>query len=137
MLLERIKQLSKDRGKSIKEVAIAIGFSENALYKWNKQSPSSADIQKVAEYFDVSTDYLLGRTDHKNLAREVKRYENFDKLSNQDVASELNFLLEQLGSDNYALLFDGDEIDDETRELLISSLKNTYNIAKSFINKKS
>lgn len=137
MLLERIKELSKERGKNIKEVAIDVGFSENALYKWNKQSPSSKDIQKVAEYFDVSTDYLLGLTEYKNLARDVKRYENFDKLSNQDVASELNFLLKQLGSDNFALLFDGNEIDDETRELLISSLKNTYNIAQSLINKKS
>ena len=90
----------------------------------------------MADYFNVSTDYLLGRTDYKNLEMDVKRYENFDKLSNQDVAKELNFLLEQLGSENYGLLFDGNQIDEETRELLISSLKNTYNIAQSLINKK-
>ena len=135
MLFERIKKLSEERGKTIKDVAIELGFGENYFYRWKKQSPSSAYLDQVANYFNVSTDYLLGRTDYKNLEMDVKRYENFDKLSNQDVAKELNFLLEQLGSENYGLLFDGNQIDEETRELLISSLKNTYNIAQSLINK--
>lgn len=135
MLFERIKKLSEERGKSIQQVAIDLGFGENYFYRWKKQSPSSAYLDQVANYFNVSTDYLLGRTDYKNLEMDVKRYENFDKISNQDVAKELNFLLEQLGSENYGLLFDGNQIDDETRELLISSLKNTYNIAQSLINK--
>ena len=136
MLFERIKKLSEERGKSIQQVAIDLGFGENYFYRWKKQSPSSAYLDQVADYFNVSTDYLLGRTDYKNLEMDVKRYENFDKISNQDVAKELNFLLEQLGSENYGLLFDGNQIDEETRELLISSLKNTYNIAQSLINKK-
>ena len=135
MLFERIKKLSEERGKSIQQVAIDLGFGENYFYRWKKQSPSSAYLDQVADYFNVSTDYLLGRTDYKNLEMDVKRYENFDKLSNQDVPKELNFLLEQLGSENYGLLFDGNQIDDETRELLISSLKNTYNIAQSLIKK--
>ena len=33
------------------------------LLNGDKQSPSSERLQKVAEYFDVSTDYLLGRSD--------------------------------------------------------------------------
>lgn len=136
MLFERIKKLSEERGKTIKDVAIELGFGENYFYRWKNQSPSSAYLDQVADYFNVSTDYLLGRTDYKNLEMDVKRYENFDKLSNQDVAKELNFILEQLGSENYGLLFDGNQIDEETRELLISSLKNTYNIAQSLINKK-
>lgn len=135
MLFERIKKLSEERGKSIQQVAIDLGFGENYFYRWKKQSPSSAYLDQVADYFNVSTDYLLGRSDYKNLEMDVKRYENFDKISNQDVAKELNFLLEQLGSENYGLLFDGNQIDEETRELLISSLKNTYNIAQSLINK--
>lgn len=137
MLFERIKKLSEERGKTVQQVAIDLGFGENYFYRWKKQSPSSAYLDQVADYFNVSTDYLLGRTDYKNLEMDVKRFENFDKLSNQDVAKELNFILEQLGSENYGLLFDGNQIDEETRELLISSLKNTYNIAQSFIKKQN
>ena len=63
MLFERVKELSKKRDKNLKEVAIELGFSENAFYKWKTQSPKAETLEKVAEYFDVSVDYLLGRTD--------------------------------------------------------------------------
>lgn len=71
MLFERVKELSKKRDKNLKEVAIELGFSENAFYKWKTQSPKAETLEKVAEYFDVSVDYLLGRTDdpHFNPSR--------------------------------------------------------------------
>ena len=64
MLFERVKYLSQKRNKSLKQVAADLGFSENAFYKWNKQSPKAETLQKVAQYFGVSTDYLLGRTEN-------------------------------------------------------------------------
>ncbi|MED4082049.1 helix-turn-helix transcriptional regulator [Halalkalibacterium halodurans] len=67
MLFDRVKELSEQRGESLKTVAQKLGFSENAFYKWKKQSPKSEALQKVADYFNVSTDYLLGRTDVKTL----------------------------------------------------------------------
>ena len=60
---ERIKKLSKNKGKSLKTVATDLGFSENAIYKWKTQSPNTESLAKVADYFSVSTDYLLGRTE--------------------------------------------------------------------------
>lgn len=67
MLFDRVKKLSDERGENLKTVAHKLGFSENAFYKWKSQSPKSETLQKVADYFDVSTDYLLGRTDKKHL----------------------------------------------------------------------
>lgn len=64
MLVDRIKEQSEKRGKSLKEVAVEVGLSENAIYKWKNQSPNSEALGKVADYFNVSTDYLLGRTDN-------------------------------------------------------------------------
>lgn len=61
MLMDRIKELALKRGKSLKEVAVEIGLSENAIYKWTTQSPNSETLEKVADYFNVTTDYLLGR----------------------------------------------------------------------------
>lgn len=60
-----IKKLSHDRGKNLKEVAKELGFGENLFYKWKTQSPTAEKLQKVADYFKVSTDYLLGRTDNE------------------------------------------------------------------------
>lgn len=130
MLVERIRGLAKERKISLAQLERDLDFGNSTIRKWDDSRPSIDRLLKVAEYFNVSLDYLEGRSDIKNLPMEVKRYENFDKLSNRDVAQELNFLLEQLDSENYALLFDGDELDDETRDLLIASLKNTYQTAK-------
>lgn len=42
----------------------ALGIGRNTIYQWNKRTPGSDKLQKVADYFNVSTDYLLGRTDN-------------------------------------------------------------------------
>ncbi|OUZ36107.1 hypothetical protein A5885_000292 [Enterococcus sp. 8E11_MSG4843] len=62
-LFERIKKLAKSRDKNMKQVAIELGFSENLFYRWKTTDPKGVDLQKVADYFDVSVDYLLGRTE--------------------------------------------------------------------------
>lgn len=65
MIFDKIKELSQIRNMNMKQVALAIGFSENAFYKWKNSSPSIENLEKVANYFDVSTDYLLGRESRK------------------------------------------------------------------------
>ena len=51
--LERIKLLAKQRGITLKELASKVGIGENSLYRWDKTSPQSDKLQKVADYFDV------------------------------------------------------------------------------------
>lgn len=68
---ERIKDLAKKRGKNLKTVATELGFSENAFYKWKNQSPSTENLTKVADYFGVSLDYLIGRTDSVASTKET------------------------------------------------------------------
>ncbi|HIB1874406.1 TPA: helix-turn-helix domain-containing protein [Enterococcus faecium] len=63
---DRIKELSKTRGKTPKQVAVELGLGENLFYKWKTSSPTADKLQLVADYFHVSTDYLLGRTDDPN-----------------------------------------------------------------------
>lgn len=61
--LDRIKELAKKRDKSLKEISSELGFSKNYLYTLKDQTPSTDKITKLADYFHVSTDYLLGRDD--------------------------------------------------------------------------
>lgn len=61
MLFERVKLLSEKRGKNVKTVALELGLSENYFYSWKTSNPKSDVLEKVADYFDVSVDYLLGR----------------------------------------------------------------------------
>ena len=58
---ERIKFLAAKKKKNQKTVAIDLGFGENAIYKWKNQSPTTENLTKVADYFGVTLDYLVGR----------------------------------------------------------------------------
>lgn len=60
-LLERVKYLANKQKISLKELALKLGMGESAIYKWDKSAPSTDNLKKVADYFGVSTDYLLGR----------------------------------------------------------------------------
>lgn len=59
----RIKTLADKQKINLKELANTLGFSENYFYNMKnaKSSPSSEVLSKVADYFHVSVDYLLGR----------------------------------------------------------------------------
>ncbi|MDT2522009.1 helix-turn-helix domain-containing protein [Enterococcus raffinosus] len=66
-MFDKIKALSKKRGKSLKQVAIELGLGENYFYTLKKQSPKGDTLNEIADYFHVSTDYLLGRTNNPNI----------------------------------------------------------------------
>ncbi|OJG81076.1 hypothetical protein RV10_GL004075 [Enterococcus pallens] len=48
----------------------ALGFGRNTIYQWNKRTPGIDKLKDVADFFNVSTDYLLGRTDTENPSGE-------------------------------------------------------------------
>lgn len=67
---ERLKLLCKNQGISINKLEEKLGFGKNVLYSWKKNIPTGANLTKVADYFGVTTDYLLGRTDNPNPTQE-------------------------------------------------------------------
>lgn len=66
--LEKIKELAQKRGISLQKVAEDLGYSINYLYTLKEKTPKSDRLQEIADYFNVSTDYLLGRTDNPTIA---------------------------------------------------------------------
>lgn len=77
MIVKRIKELAKQRHLSVYQVEDQLSLGHNTIYQWNHRQPSILRVQKVADFFDVSVDYLLGRTD------DLKP--NVDLTENQDV----------------------------------------------------
>ena len=72
VLYQRIKTLCEKRGISISKLESELGFGNSSIKKWERvSSPSIDKIIKVASYFDVSVDYLLGRTDIEGSISEV------------------------------------------------------------------
>lgn len=72
--LEKIKELAQKRGISLQKVAEDLGYSINYLYTLKEKTPKSDRLQEIADYFNVSTDYLLGRTDNPAIANTKEQF---------------------------------------------------------------
>lgn len=68
---ERIKDLADKHRISLNDLEDKLGISRNSLYGIKKANPKSDRLQQIADYFNVSTDYLLGRTDNPAIAGDT------------------------------------------------------------------
>lgn len=97
---EIIKELTKRKKMSIRQLEITLGYSNGYFSKWKKVSPNSEGLQKVADYFNVSVDYLLGRETKETLKKV------------------------DLSEDDTVFSFDGKEISKETMRKAIAIAKD-------------
>lgn len=67
---EKIKELADKQGISLNKLEEKLGFSRNTIYNMKKSTPNIERVSKIADFFNVSTDYLLGRTENPNIARD-------------------------------------------------------------------
>ena len=60
---KRLKDLRIEKKLSAKRLAKEIGVSDMAIIRWERgeQVPGIDNLYKIAEYFKVSTDFLVGR----------------------------------------------------------------------------
>lgn len=65
----RLKAIRVENGSKQHEVAVYLGISDSGYqcYEQGKGYPDVPRLYKLAEYFDVSIDYLLGRTDRREV----------------------------------------------------------------------
>lgn len=68
---ERVKVLAEKQKISLKELALKLNMEENAIYSWKVKTPGADKLKAVADYFNVSTDYLLGRTDNPQIDSDI------------------------------------------------------------------
>ena len=82
---EKIKELADKQGISLNKLEEKLGFSRNTIYNMKKSTPNVERVSMIADYFNVSTDYLLGRTvDLSNLRERVVLFDG-KPLSDEDV----------------------------------------------------
>ncbi|WP_159795067.1 helix-turn-helix domain-containing protein [Streptococcus halichoeri] len=75
---EKIKELCQKQGISLNQLEERLGFSTNYIYSMKRGNPKTENLQKIADYFNVSTDYLLGRTDNPAIAKDGQEYNTED-----------------------------------------------------------
>lgn len=60
-LLDRIKELCDARGETLASLERKMDFGNGTIRRWGDTTPSGDKLAKVADFFHVSVDYLLGR----------------------------------------------------------------------------
>lgn len=98
MIGQRIRDLRKQKRMSQTELAKSAGVSQTTVTAWenNKAEPSSSAVAQLADIFNVTTDYLLGRPDKQETKKD-------------DV---------ELSDDDVIMTWQGKPLSDEDRELI-------------------
>ena len=116
-------------GKTPSKVVTEVGLKKSAVTRWKAGgNPTDATTQKIADYFGVSVDYLLGN--------ETEKAPTLTKKDERDIERRLSAMIADLNGPTDGLMFDGEPIDDETRQLLEMSLRNQLEISKRIAKQK-
>ena len=62
-LVDRIRVLANQRGLSLPRLEEELNMGNGTISRWRTSTPGTDKLEKVADYFGVSIDYLIGRTE--------------------------------------------------------------------------
>lgn len=81
VLFQRVQDLCNEQGITLRKLEIDLEMGNGAITKWKTRSnPSVESILKVAKYFEVSVDYLIGVSNIKTSAEGILGDEEFISL---------------------------------------------------------
>lgn len=91
---KRVKQLREERGLSRNDLAKSLNITYAALskYETDDRFPSEDILSRIADYFEVSIDNLIGRSCIQNIGRINRSEEGLKK--HIEIAKEINELNE-------------------------------------------
>ena len=133
-MYEIFEKLLKERGITAYRVAQETGVTTSTLTSWKqgKYVPKMDKLRKIADYLQVSVEYLMtGEESAKDAASPL-----LTPSEEHDIAKKMAVLIGELNQRNEALMFNGEPLDDESRELLRESLENSLRIGKLLAKKK-
>lgn len=127
-----IRELRKEKKMSQSELGKFIGVSQTTVTAWEtgRAEPSSTFVSKLADLFNVSTDYLLGRSDSK----KEPYYELTEKEKN-DIAVQAEKLMDGIESGEN-LNFYGEPATEEQKERLLIAIQTAMEMNKRKAKKK-
>jgi len=116
----RLAFLRDQRGLTQEELAASLGISRASLshYEKSRREPDAETLTKIADLFEVSIDYLVGRTSNAEttLDPEVRRFADELELSDDHLL------------DNFALTVDGRKLTAEEARRFIAFVRAERNM---------
>ena len=110
----RLREIRKENGISLKKLGEIVGVAEStmSLYENEKRQPDYETLKKLADYFNVTTDYLLGREEKTTLTTKDKK----------EITEILESTRQQLLSQE-GLMFDGEPASEEDVQKIIMAMQ--------------
>lgn len=142
-LLERIKALCKENGMSQRKLEQDLNLGNGASSKWVKSSPSISVLQEISNYFNVSVDYLTGKSEYRDFYEEFEAKHSVKALISSRL-EELFMSAEELSEksnvpigfiNNLATLTGLDEVDYEYIDRIAQTLKISPKVLESALAK--
>ena len=128
---EKVKKLRKELGYSQKELASNIGVSTKSIYNYETDNLFPKDkkvIQKLAEIFNVSVDYLITDTDNRNALSKTE--EDFISSAKEDFGYKGKKEAEALVEKTAAMMAGG-SLSEEDQDAFFQSITKIYFDAKA------
>lgn len=113
-IYERIESLRKSKGLSQGKLEKQLGFSNGSISKWKNSTPKVERLQKLADFFGVSVEYLMtGKEDEQK-----------GKDNTVDLKQKYRELEELLRSDSMKpVRYDGKPVNNDTIDLLLKQIE--------------
>lgn len=112
-IYERIESLRKSKRLSQGKLEKQLGFSNGSISKWKNSTPKVERLQKLADFFGVSVEYLMtGKEDEQK------------EKDNTDLKQKYRELEELLRSDSMKpVRYDGKPVNNDTIDLLLKQIE--------------
>ena len=124
-MYENFSKLLEQSGKKAIDVSRATGIPSSTFSDWKKgkSSPKQDKLQKIADFFGVSIEYLM--TGKKDNEKDTSLLTRRDEKEINDILSNTELLLQQEG-----LMFDGDPASPEAIDSILAAMKIGMELAK-------
>lgn len=119
-MYEIFEQLLQKYGVTSYKIAKEAGVTQTALSNWKtgRSTPTAKTLQKIADYFGVTVDYLMTGKDEKPSEPQLTPRDK------RDIAKDLESIMEKLNSqEDGPASFDGHDIPEDDRELFATQLE--------------
>lgn len=119
-LADRLKELRKSKSLTQTDLGkiLGVGKTTISMYETNNSTPNDEIKLKIAEFFDVSLDYLLGKSDYRKFNPE-----NLTDRDKKDIKKDLKDIMDDFrnkkGEQKY---YNGVELDDDGLELMEAAM---------------
>ncbi|RGO69233.1 XRE family transcriptional regulator [Hungatella hathewayi] len=117
-VFERIEDLRKSRKISQGKLEKELGFSNGSISKWKTSMPTPERLQKIADYFGVTIDFLMTGKEETIANSELTVKDE------REIGRDLDRIMEEIENDvDGPLFYNGEPIDEESLRYLRNALE--------------